>query len=204
MSAFADTDFEQRYPRQLDHEVGSLELRLMTPADADDVLALARRIPRHDLLFLPRDIQQPAVMKAWADGIDSGEIFSLVALLDGSIVGCSAVVRDRLSFSPHVGDLRVVLDPDVRARGLGRVFIQESFLLALATGLQKLTVRMTTDQERAMAVFEDMGFRVEALLRDHVRDGEAAAQDLAILGHDVERIRARRELYGIESVLDQP
>lgn len=204
MSAFADDTFEQRYPRRVEHDGRSLELRLMTEADGDAVLALAGRIPRHDLLFLPRDISRPPVVSAWLRGIAEGDIFSLVAVLDGQIVGCSAVVRDPLSFSPHVGDLRVVLDTSVREQGLGRTFIQESFLLALATGMLKLTVRMTTDQERAMAVFEDMGFRVEALLRDHVRDGEAAPQDLAILSHDVERIRARRELYGIASALESP
>jgi RimJ/RimL family protein N-acetyltransferase len=56
---------------------------------------------------------------------------------------------------------------------------------------------MTLDQKGAIAVFEELGFRPEALLRDHVRDGDGVKHDITILGHDVERFHAQMEAYGL-------
>ena len=67
-----------------------------------------------------------------------------------------------------VGELRTLVTPDARDIGLGRTLIQESFLIGLELELEKLTVRMTLDQDKAINVFEKMGFKTEALLRDHV------------------------------------
>ena len=42
---------------------------------------------------------------------------------------------------------------------------------------------MTTDQQGAIAVFEGLGFKPEAILREHVRDDAGAAYDLVVLSH---------------------
>jgi hypothetical protein len=42
-----------------------------------------------------------------------------------------------------------------------------------------------------------MGYKAEALLRDHVKDGAGAKHDLVILSLDVERFRTRAAAYGL-------
>jgi RimJ/RimL family protein N-acetyltransferase len=113
------------------------------------------------------------------------------------MLGCTAVVRDEHGWSPHVGELRVLVAPAGRDRGLGRLLIQESFLIALSLGLEKLTAQMTPDQTAAIAVFEEMGFQAEALLRDHVRDNAGEKHDIVILSHDVERFQSQMQAYGM-------
>lgn len=186
-----------RWPRTVALEDGAVVVELMTAADEPEVLAFARTLPAHDLLFLRRDITQAPVLAAWVRQIADGTITSLLARRDNVLLGCSALVRDPHSFSPHVGELRVLVAPGGRARGLGRLLIQESFLIAIDQGLGKLTAQMTPDQQAAIAVFEDLGFRGEALLRDQVRDGDGRRHDLVILGHDVERFQAQLEAYGV-------
>ena len=61
-----------RYPRTIHGEAGDLQLRYMTAADEAAVLAFARALPDHDLLFLPRDIAQPKVLAAWIAEIERG------------------------------------------------------------------------------------------------------------------------------------
>ena len=100
---------------------------------------------------------------------------------------------------PHVGDIRVLVAPDMRGQGLGHILAQEALATATAMGLEKLTVRMTIDQQAAIAVFESLGFRGEALLRDHVKDRAGKRHDLAILSHDVAEVSARRSAYGVGS-----
>jgi len=192
----------ERYPRAVATEKARFELRPMRPDDERIVLDFARGLPTHDLLFMRRDITQPKVLSAWAREIEAGNIASLLAWRDDRLVGCSAVVRDKLSFSPHVGDVRVLIAPAARELGLGRLLIQESFLVALALGLEKLTAHMTADQRAAITVFEDIGFRGEALLRDHVRDIRGRKHDIVILSLDVAAHHAKLELYGLPEAFD--
>ncbi|HEX3550065.1 MAG TPA: GNAT family N-acetyltransferase [Candidatus Elarobacter sp.] len=189
------------YPCTVDLGGTSFELRFMHAGDEDAVLAFARALPAHDLLFLPRDITQPKVMEAWMHEDARGAMTSLLAAHDGAIVGCATVVRDPLSWSPHVAEVRVVVGVGARGKGLGRLLTERAVALAIASGTEKLVAHMTADQVGAITVFETMGYRAEALLRDHVRDRDGVKHDLVILSHDVEAFRARLEAYGLDAAL---
>jgi RimJ/RimL family protein N-acetyltransferase len=184
-------------PRKLPLDGGEVLLRPFAAGDEAAVLGFAQSLPEHDLLFLTRDITQPKVVAAWLRDIEDGAIVSLLALKGPKVVGTTAVVRDPLSWSPHVGDIRVLISPEVRGLGLGQILAQESIATATAMGLEKLTVRMTVDQVAAIAVFESLGFRGEALLRDHVKDRAGRCYDIAILSHDVAAVSARRSAFGV-------
>jgi RimJ/RimL family protein N-acetyltransferase len=186
-----------RYPRTQEIKGGDVSLDLMTPEMEAEVLAFANTLDPHDLLFLRRDITQPKVLSAWSKQLETGEITSLIARSDGQMLGCTAVVRDERSWSPHVGELRVLVSPAGKERGLGRLLIQESFLIALSLKLQKLTAHMTVDQTGAINVFEEMGFKPEALLKDQVMDQAGEKHDIVILSHDVEGFQSQMQAYGL-------
>ena len=185
------------YPRFVSTDAGKIEFRLMTQADEAAVLAFAQKLPVHDLLFLPRNISEPKVLAAWIKEIERGAITSLLALRGAEVVGCGTLVRDPLSWSPHVGEIRNVVASDVRGLGVGRALSQETFALALGAGLEKLVVQMTVDQSGAIAIFEGLGFKAEALHRDHVKDSSGRTHDIVVLGHNVALVRAQLEAYGL-------
>ena len=185
------------YPLHVTTEAGDIELRMMGPADEAAVLDFAQKLPVHDLLSLPRNISEPKVLAAWIKEIERGSITSLLAVKSGRVVGCGTIVRDPLSWSPHVGEIRNVVSPDVRGQGVGRALSQETFALALSVGLEKLLVQMTVDQTGAIAIFEGLGFKAEALLRDHVRDLAGNKHDIVVLAHNVAQVRAQMESYGL-------
>lgn len=185
------------YPRRVATEGGEIEFQLMGPADEVAVLDFAQQLPIHDLLFLPRNISEPKVLVAWIKEIERGAITSLLAVRGNKVVGCGTLVRDPLSWSPHVGEIRMVVSRNVRGLGIGRALSQETFALALGAGLEKLMVQMTVDQTGAIAIFEGLGFKAEALLRDHVRDLAGKTHDIVVLGHNVAQVRAQMEAYGL-------
>jgi len=185
------------YPRHVKTDAGDIEFRLMARADEAAVLDFARKLPTHDLLFLPRNISEPKVLSAWINEIEQGAITSLLAIRDDKVVGCGTLVRDLHSWSPHVGEIRMVVSLDARGQGVGRALSQETFALALGAGLEKLSAQMTVDQRAAIAVFESLGFKAEALLRDHVRDADGKTHDIVVLGHNVAQVRAQLEAYGV-------
>jgi RimJ/RimL family protein N-acetyltransferase len=192
-----DMNETRSYPRHVSTEAGEIEFRPMSRADEAAVLAFAQKLPTHDLLFLPRNISEPKVLSAWIHEIERGDIASLLAMKGGTVVGCGALVRDRHSWSQHVGEIRMVVSEDVRGKGVGRALSQETFALALGAGLEKLSVQMTVDQRGAITLFESLGFKAEALLRDHVRDVDGKTHDIVVLGHNVAQVRAQMEAYGL-------
>ena len=126
------------YPRHVKTDAGDIEFRMMARADEPAVLAFAQKLPTHDLLFLPRNISQPKVLSAWVNEIERGAITSLLAVKNGAVVGCGTLVRDPHSWSPHVGEIRMVVSQDVRGQGVGRALSQETFALALGAGLERI------------------------------------------------------------------
>ncbi|MES2302481.1 MAG: GNAT family protein [Pseudomonadota bacterium] len=186
-----------QYPRNVAAGTRQITLRLLERSDADALLAFARALPAHDLLFLMRDIRNPKVIAAWIDQVERGLIRSLVAHDGDRMVGCTALARDELSWSPHVADIRMLISTEMRGTGFGRVLAQECLAMAMADGVSKLTVRLTPDQGAALKVFEDLGFLPEALLRDHVRDASGELHDIAIMALDLDRQGGMKSAYGM-------
>lgn len=186
------------YPRTVKAGDRQITLRLVERGDADALVAFAGELPAHDLLFLQRDIRNPKVVAAWIDQIERGQMRSLLALENAKIVGCTALVRDEWSWSPHVAEIRMVISDKLRGTGFGRILAQEVVAAATAeSGVQKLFVRMTPDQGAALKLFEDMGFLPEALMRDHVRDATGEMHDIAIMALNLERQAARKQVFGL-------
>ena len=196
------TETSRNYPREADVKGSRVTLREMTGSDSSIALAFARALPAHDLLFLRRDITQPEAIEIWLNGIARGRITSVLAEADGKVQGYATVDRGELSWSPHVAELRVLVSQAMRGKGLGRLLTQEAFAIALGLGIEKIVAQMTVDQKGAIAVFEGMGFRPEALLRDQVKDREGRRHDLLILAHEVAKFHAQMEAYGVTKALD--
>ena len=188
------------YPRSIDCGGVAVELRRFLPADEAAVLAFAQALPQHDLLFINRDITHPRVIKAWLAEIAEGTISTIIAVTGDKVVGCCAVVSDALSWSPHVGEIRVLVATEMRDRGLGRTLAQEALVEGIGRGLTKLTVQMTIDQRGAPAVFEGLGFRGEALLKEQVKSRDGTLHDIAVLSHDVAQVSAQQAMMGLDSV----
>ena len=189
------------YPRKITVGGDTLTLRPMTAADAEVALAFARTLPTHDLLFLRRDITRPDSVAIWMQGIERGRITTILAESPGVVHGYATIDRGDLSWSPHVAEVRVMVSAAMRGKGLGRLLTQEGFAVAVGLGIEKIIAQMTVDQKGAIAVFEGMGFRPEALLRDHVKDREGRTHDLLILSHDVARFQAQMDAYGVTEAL---
>ena len=56
---------------------------------------------------------------------------------------------------------------------------------------------LADDTTGAIALFESLGFKAEALLHDQVRDLAGKTHDIVMLGHNVSKVRAQLEAYGV-------
>ena len=154
------------------------------PIEASDEPALARffaRIPEGDRTFLKEDVEDPRVVEEWS----RPEAARVIALDGGEVVGSVAVVPLH-GWSSHVGEVRLVVDPDHRGRGIGRELARHAVREALQLGLSKLVVDVISDQTALIGMFRALGFEPEALLADQVRDRSGERRDLMVLAQDVE------------------
>jgi L-amino acid N-acyltransferase YncA len=193
----AGEKFVSAYPKTVDCDGITVAFKKFAPAHLDAVQQFASHLAPHDLLFLTRDIQHPKVVSAWLDAISMDEISSLVAFSGDKVVGTTAIVRDKLGWSPHVAEIRLMIAAEMRGKGLGRLLLQSCIRDAVEAGAEKLTARMTPDQRGAIALFEEIGFRGEAMLRDQVKDRNGQLHDLAILSLNVARLGAHHGALGM-------
>lgn len=90
----------------------------------------------------------------------------------------------------------MLVSPEVRGAGLGRKLAEHVVKCALEDGAEKLSVRLVPGQGAAVALFEEMGFRAEAMLLDQVRDADGATHDLAVLSVNVANLASQHSVYG--------
>jgi L-amino acid N-acyltransferase YncA len=177
----------ESYPRDTSLPDGtSVDVRIMSATDRDAVLEFARNLPEDDLLFLRVDLTEPDVIDEWVRNLESGDSMSLVAYHGGDLVGYATVHRTPARWTRRVGEIRVNVSPEFRARGLGRSLTAQIFDLARSLGLKKLMANMTTDQGGAQAAFRRLGFVPEALLHDYVEDRSGVSRDLVIMSYDID------------------
>ncbi len=165
------------------------------PIQPGDEAALARffdRIPESDRTFLKEDLGDPAVVSEWA----RPGAARAIAVQDGAVIGSVAVVPLH-GWSSHVGEIRLVVDPAYRGRGVGRALARRAVLDALDMSLAKLVVEVIADQEPLIGMFRALGFEPEALLTDHVRDRAGELRDLMVLANSVEGHFASMAAAGI-------
>ena len=171
----------QLYPMTLEVGVNEVVLRPLEAGDREGLLAFARRLPEHDLLFLRRDITDPSEVQAWIEESTAGELVTLLAVGGSEVAGYVVVDRSRLAWSRHVAELRVLLDPAWRGKSLGRRMTTEAFRVAASMGVEKMVAQMTVDQTGAVTIFQNFGFENEAILERHVKDRAGRTYDLLVL-----------------------
>lgn len=158
-----------------------MDIRALEPGDREALERFIGRVPEADRTFFKEDVEAPEVIEAWTHPGPA----RAVAVADGEVVGYVAVVPLH-GWSSHVGEVRVIVDPDRRGRGIGRALARRAVTEAIELDLRRMVVEVVADQEATIAMFRSLGFDPEALLTDHVRDQSGALRDLMILAHSVE------------------
>ena len=173
-------------------------IRPPTAEDLDALMEFFARVPEGERAFFKEQVLDRSTVERWLTE-DSGR--RGIAVEDGQVAGYVAVVR-LTGWSDHVGEVRLVVDPGQRGRGLGRALARFALAQALDCGLSKLYVEVVAEQAGAVAMFSALGFTAEGLLRDHVRDQAGNLRDLILLAHPVEDHWSALASAGIEDALE--
>lgn len=159
-----------------------MTVRPMLPEDKDNLLAFFRRIPHEDRFSLKEDVTDPKIIERWAEALDYSRVLPLLAELDGQIVGEGTLHHRRAGARQHIGEVRVVVAPTYRNRGVGRGLLHNLIDIAGNKGLKKLMFEVVSDMEEAARhTAQVLGFIPVALLSAHVLDTHDKPHDLIIM-----------------------
>lgn len=168
--------------------LGDVEVifRKMTAGDREAVLAFTSGLPERDLLFLRWDVTSPEVVDAWIRNLERERTITVLALEGEQVIGYCSLDHSRILWTRHLGEMRLLVGPGFRGKGIGGELAQQVFGLAQELQLQKLVVQMMSTQRSAQNIFHHLGFIPEALLHDWVIDRHGRTHDLLILSREVE------------------
>ena len=175
--------FLRKFPRIATLNDGQqVTLRPLQPDDDAALHQFFRRTPEEDRFYLNNDVTSPEVIRGFTENISLDVAIPLVAVSGDKIVADSTLHRSRRASRRHIGELRIVVDPEYRGRGLGARLIDELIQLGVDLGLERVVFELVDRREMpAIQAAKAAGFEEVAVLEGRVRDMYGIMQDLVIL-----------------------
>ena len=163
-----------------------VEFRPMTSDDRQAILAFTDRLPEEDLLFLRLDITEPETIDEWIRNIERGKTRTVLAMSEERIVGYGSIHHHDTMWTRHLGEMRLMVGPDFRGRGVGSALATHVFELGRQLELFKITAQMMSSQHAAQNLLHSFGFIPEAQLHDWVIDRNGRTHDLIVMSREVD------------------
>jgi GNAT superfamily N-acetyltransferase len=131
-----------------------------------------------------------------------GRIHHIFALVEDQIVADGTLERSEETWRNHLGEIRVVVAREYQRRGLGRLIITDLYRTAKQRGVEKIVAKMAAPQAGARKIFEKLGFHVDSVLPDYIKDAEGKLQSLVVMSCTLDELS--KELKGFYKTDDWP
>ncbi len=178
-----DHPHHETWPRAIRCKGGfEVTLRPMQAADIESLKAFFKALPREDRLFLRYDVSNSPIFEELVLAtLEDKRFLRLLAFHEGRLVGHGLLEPDRHLWSPHVGEVRVIVRDEFKRHSLGSILLRELVDQAALRNFDKLTVRLMDSQMAVRKMCERVGFQVEAELKNHVKDLDGRKHTLIVM-----------------------
>lgn len=141
------------------------------------------RIPAEDRYYFKEDVTSRQVVHRWAAELDYDRVLPLLAWAGEWVVADATLHRSRAGARRHVGEIRILVDPEYRNQGLGTTMLRELATIANENGLERLIFEAVAEKEEAaIKAAQYVGFVEVAVLPSHAKDPDGRPRDLVLLG----------------------
>ncbi len=172
-----------RYPKEIILKNGQeAVIRHLEKTDEEGLREFYARIPETDRWYMPYDVTDPSVISKWIDGIDSGTVYSIVALSDEKIIAHASLHLRGFGYTAHVGRLRIMVSPGHRHKRLGTWMLLDLIQLAMDKGLRELRADFVAGvEDAAIDSAVKLDFFKSAVLKDYAKDPKGQRHDMIIM-----------------------
>jgi RimJ/RimL family protein N-acetyltransferase len=150
--------------------------------DAAEILDFLNRVSLETdyLSFTPGDVgitleEEVAFLRSMEDPARG---FMLKALVDGVIAGTAGITRSKSIRLRHVGQVGISVVRKHWRQGVGRALMEGVVKEGERLGLRRLSLLVRSDNVRAIALYESVGFRHEGRLAGAFVVGDTLYDDL--------------------------
>lgn len=176
-----------RYPHEVTCRKNfTVTIKLLAIKDIDAQMTFFRSLPEKDLGRLPHNVLETNYDKRIKRQIEDGRVYRLVAWHDAQIIGSLALYRGSSRWIEHTASIVVVIHPKFRRYGLAMTLLDEMIPLAKELRIEKLYANLLDEHKEAKKLFSSIGFKREAMLKDHIKDAYGRYRDVKIYSMDLE------------------
>lgn len=170
------------YPKEVHLKDGTeLSVRPLRKEDEKVLHNYFLRLPSKEVARLRDDVTDPDLIRKWIYDLDYDVIFPLVAMDNDRIVANATLKFNKVGWRKHQGEVRTTVDPEYRGRGISTVLIKNIIEVAKSMGLEQLTAELSPILDEAYFLFEKIGFKEAAVLKNFIKDQEDKYEDLVVM-----------------------
>lgn len=158
------------------HEEIDCMIREAIPSDAEAVIDLLNRTATQTGFMTQGEEGVGLSVEEEAKELD--KIYSsennsvLLAIVDKQVIGIASIHGSSKPKIKHIGEIGIVIDKDFWGMGLGRMMMEELLEWANESKvLKRLQLQVQHRNSRARALYESLGFDLEAIMKHGVKDG---------------------------------
>ncbi|MFC1492205.1 GNAT family N-acetyltransferase [Nitrospinota bacterium] len=177
------------YPRKVKlKDDRMVAIRPLAREDFDKLFAFFQAMPENDRTFLRHDVRNPDLIQKWTENIDFDHVIPLVAEDGDEIVAEGTLHMATHGWMHHVGLIRLVTAKTHRRNRLGTFIVKELVAIAQELNLEMLQTLVIEDEPGSVEMFQKLGFKKAAVLRNIVKDQNGYKRNLAIMLNEVDSI----------------
>ncbi|MCC5896163.1 MAG: GNAT family N-acetyltransferase [Alkalibacterium sp.] len=150
-------------------------IREAIPSDAEAVIDLLNRTATQTGFMTQGEEGVGLTVEEEAKELDkiySSENNSVIlAIVDKQVIGIASIHSSSKPKIRHIGDIGIVIDKDFWGMGLGRLMMEDLLEWANESKvLKRLQLQVQHRNSRARALYESLGFDLEAVMQYGVKD----------------------------------
>jgi ribosomal protein S18 acetylase RimI-like enzyme len=151
-------------------------------------------LPAEDRRYLRVDVTRRELVEHRIRESVEGGTYRLVALDNDKIVADGALEFSGEGWRRNTGEIRVIVAQDYQHLGLGQMLIAALFRTAQKKGVEKVVAKMASPQIRARRILERLGFHVDSVIPDYIKDADGAVHSMVIMSCTLDEMS--KELKG--------
>lgn len=170
-----------RYPDEYEKTITLLDgtkvfLRPELSMDTEMLWEMFSTLSRESLRFLGRGFTRERIQR-WTSNINYDQALPILGLVKekgkNRIVASATLNFYAEPVFKHKAGFGITVHDDYQNRGLGTALTEYMLEIAKIKGIRKVFLRVLTENEKAVHVYEKCGFKIEARLREeHFVDGK--------------------------------
>jgi L-amino acid N-acyltransferase YncA len=165
-------------------------MRLMKKDDITTMVEYFSRIPAEDRLYQRVNMfDKKSLVEYWDTRILEEKSLTLLGYVGDELVGVVSLHQATAPDSAHVAYIRLSVSALHRSKGVASILSKEIFSSALILKVDKVCAEVVRGQDVAQIIFQKkMGFKKEAIRKNHIKDNEGKYRDLIIFSNNTKAL----------------